>query len=157
MTPTVREQPAEHVSLLSEDDLYLFNEGSHFRLYNHLGAHPLTVGGIPGTFFAVWAPSAERVAVMGDFNGWDRNSHLLQPRGNSGIWEGFLPNVGRGATYKYFITSRFHGYQVEKADPYGWFHEVPPRTASVIWDLDYRWGDERWMRSAASAIACKRR
>src|SRR5205814_4704815 len=145
MTQAVLARPTEHVTLLSEEDLYLFNEGSHFRLYNHLGAHPMTANGVAGTYFAVWAPSGERVTVMGDFNGWNRDSHPLQPRGSSGIWEGFIPKIGRGTTYKYYITSRFHGYRVEKADPFGWFHEVPPRTGSVVWDLAYTWGDERWM------------
>jgi 1,4-alpha-glucan branching enzyme len=145
MTQAVPEPAAEYVTRLSDADLYLFNEGSHFRLYNHLGAHPMTVGGVAGTYFAVWAPSAERVAVMGDFNFWDRENRQLQARGASGVWEGFIPGVGKGANYKYYITSRFHGYCVEKADPFGWFHEVPPRTASVVWDLAYTWGDERWM------------
>ena len=149
MTTQVRERPAEHVTLLSDEDIYLFNEGSHFRLYNHLGAHPMTVGGAAGTYFAVWAPSAERVAVIGDFNGWNRDSHLLKPRGSSGLWEGFLPAIGKGTTYKYYITSRFHGHRAEKADPFGWFHEVPPRTASVVWDLAYEWGDAAWMKERA--------
>src|SRR5262249_58506708 len=100
MTQAVREPVAEYVTRLSDEDLYLFNEGSHFRLYNHLGAHPMTVNGVAGTYFAVWAPSAERVAVMGDFNFWDRGNRQLQARGGSGIWEGFVPGVGKGANYK---------------------------------------------------------
>ncbi|MBI4467607.1 MAG: 1,4-alpha-glucan branching protein GlgB [Acidobacteria bacterium] len=135
------------VTLLSEDDLYLFNEGSHYRLYQKLGAHPLATPQETGTYFAVWAPDAERVFVMGDFNGWNRASHPLRSRGASGIWEGFVPGVGKGATYKYYIESRYHGYRVEKADPFAFFGEVSPRTASVVWALDYSWGDEAWMRS----------
>ena len=134
------------VSLLTEDDLYLFNEGSHLRLYEKLGAHPLHIEGVSGTYFAVWAPNAERVFVMGDFNGWEKTSHPLQPRGQSGIWEGFIPGVGHGARYKYHIVSRYHDYQVDKADPLGFFHEIPPRTASLVWDLSYSWGDNAWMR-----------
>ncbi|MDR5694886.1 MAG: 1,4-alpha-glucan branching protein GlgB [Armatimonadota bacterium] len=134
------------VSLLSEDDLHLFNEGTHFRLYEKLGAHPLEVEGVSGTYFAVWAPNAERVFVMGDFNGWEKTTHPLQPRGQSGIWEGFIPGIGHGSRYKYHIVSRYRAYRVDKADPFGFFHEIPPRTASIVWDLTYPWGDEAWMQ-----------
>ncbi len=133
------------VSLLTDDDLFLFNEGNHFRLYNKLGAHPMTVDGVDGTYFAVWAPDAEQVFVMGDFNGWDKASHPLGSRGQSGIWEGFLPGVGQGTIYKYYIHSRYHGYRVDKADALGFYYEGPPRTASIVWDLDYAWGDQDWM------------
>ncbi len=138
-------------SLLTDDDLYLFNEGSHFELHEKLGAHPLTVDGKPGTYFAVWAPNAERVTVMGDWNGWNKEQHVLRPRGSSGIWEGFVPGVERGAVYKYHIRSRHKGYRVDKADPFGLFHEIPPRTGSVVWDLEYRWEDQDWMRSRGEA------
>ncbi|MDR7435714.1 MAG: 1,4-alpha-glucan branching protein GlgB [Armatimonadota bacterium] len=134
------------VSLLSEDDLHLFNEGTHFRLYEKLGAHPLEVEGVSGTYFAIWAPNAERVFVMGDFNGWEKTTHPLQPRGQSGIWEGFIPGIGHGSRYKYHIVSRYRAYRVDKADPFGFFHEIPPRTASIVWDLTYPWGDEAWMQ-----------
>jgi 1,4-alpha-glucan branching enzyme len=130
------------VSLLTEDDLYLFNEGSHFRLYEKLGAHPLAH---QGTYFALWAPDAEQVFVMGDFNGWDKASHRLHPRGQSGIWEGFIPGVGKGNIYKYHLVSRYRGYRVDKADPFASHNETPPKTASVVWDLDYTWGDQAWM------------
>ncbi|MGQ9571880.1 MAG: 1,4-alpha-glucan branching protein GlgB [Dehalococcoidia bacterium] len=133
------------VTLLTDDDLYLFNEGSHLRLYDKLGAHHLSVAGQEGTYFAVWAPDAERVSVVGDFNGWDRGSHALRPRGQSGIWEGFIPGVAKGALYKYHIASRYRGYHVEKADPFAFRAEVPPKTASVVWDLDHSWGDEDWL------------
>jgi 1,4-alpha-glucan branching enzyme len=129
----------------SDDDLYLFNEGSHFRLYEKLGARLMTVDGLEGSHFSVWAPNAEKVAVMGDFNGWDTESHPLRPLGRSGIWQGFIPGVGKGTIYKYRIVSRHHGYRVDKADPFAFYGEIPPRTGSVVWDLDYAWGDDEWM------------
>ena len=132
------------ISLLNEDDLYLFNQGSHFRLYEKLGAH-LVAGENTGTYFAVWAPDAEQVFVMGDFNQWHRDSHALMPKGQSGIWEGFFSDMGKGALYKYRIVSRFNDYRVDKADPLSIFNEVPPKTASIVWDLDYTWGDREWM------------
>ncbi len=135
------------VSLLTDDDLYLFNEGSHFRLYEKLGSHRLNINGQEGTYFAVWAPNAERVSVMGDFNGWDKTSHPLYSRGESGIWEGFVPGVGRGNIYKYHISSRYLDYRVDKADPLAFYDETPPKTGSIIWDLEYTWGDEAWMKS----------
>ncbi|MBI4303332.1 MAG: 1,4-alpha-glucan branching protein GlgB [Chloroflexi bacterium] len=134
------------LSPLTADDIYLFNEGNHFRLYEKLGAHPLTIDGEDGTYFAVWAPDAARVSLTGDFNSWDKTSHPLHQRGHSGIWEGFLPGVSRGTTYKYFIASRYNGYRVDKADPFALCSETPPKTASVVWDLSYQWGDEQWMR-----------
>lgn len=133
------------LSLLTADDSYLFNEGSHFRLYHKLGAHLVTQGETSGTYFAVWAPDAERVAVIGDFNGWDDTRNLLVPKGQTGIWEGFFPGIGKGTLYKYRIASRFHGYRVDKADPFSYFNETPPKTASIVWDLHYDWGDHQWM------------
>jgi 1,4-alpha-glucan branching enzyme len=148
MIPVTRTaRPRYDVSLLSADDLHWFNEGTHYRLYEKLGAHPLTAHGEAGTVFAVWAPAAEQVFVMGEFNGWDKASHPLRPKGNSGIWEGFVPGVGEGAPYKYHIVSRYHGYRVDKADPFAFYSEVPPRTGSVVWDLDYRWNDGDWLAS----------
>ena len=140
--PTVRYDK----SLLSDDDLYLFNEGSHYKLYEKLGAHPLTIDGTKGTYFAVWAPNAREVYVIGDFNGWDRTLHRLQHRGKSGIWEGFINGINTGSVYKYYIVSRYHNYTVEKADPFAFFSETPPKTASIVWDMDYRWGDHAWMK-----------
>ena len=132
-------------TLLSNLDLHLFNEGTHYRLYEKLGAHPMRVGDVEGTHFAVWAPNAERVSVMGDFNYWDRSDRPLEPRGASGIWEGFVPGAGRGMRYKYFIASRLLDYRIDKADPFAFYNEKPPQTASIIWDLDYIWGDQAWM------------
>jgi 1,4-alpha-glucan branching enzyme len=134
-----------NVTLLTDDDLFLFNEGNHFRLYGKLGAHPTSMDGVAGTYFAVWAPDAEHVFVTGDFDGWGRTSHPMLPRGRSGIWECFVPIVGKGTLYKYHISSRYNDYQVDKADPFAFHSEIPPKTASVVWDLDYTWGDGEWM------------
>jgi 1,4-alpha-glucan branching enzyme len=134
-------------SLLTDYDLHLFNEGNHNSLYEKLGAHAATVDGQHGTYFAVWAPDAYSVSVIGDFNGWDKASHPLRTRGGSGIWEGFVPELGPGTVYKYHVASRYLGYSVDKADPYAFENEIPPRTASIIWDLNYNWGDGEWMHS----------
>lgn len=134
-------------SLLSDYDAYLFNQGEHYEIWRKLGAHPLTVEGMAGTYFAVWAPASKSVAVVGDFNDWNRESHPLRPFGSSGIWEGFIPDLHHGSLYKYHIVSADGNYRVDKADPYGYFHEVAPKTASVIWDLDYDWNDSRWMHA----------
>jgi 1,4-alpha-glucan branching enzyme len=132
-------------SLLTDDDLYLFNEGSWLRAYEKLGAHLVQYDEERGVYFAVWAPNARSVSVIGDFNGWTPGRHPLRPRGSSGIWEGFVPGLGAGVLYKYHVQSQYRGYQVQKADPYGFYHETPPRTASVVWSLDYEWGDREWM------------
>jgi 1,4-alpha-glucan branching enzyme len=134
------------VTLLTEDDLYLFNEGNHFHLYEKLGAHVVTRGGTRGTYFAVWAPDAEMVYVMGDFNGWNKSSHALRSRAVSGIWEGFISGVEKGAKYKFHVCSRYQGYTADKTDPFALHGETPPLTASIVWDLDYLWNDEAWMR-----------
>ena len=142
----VNSQPSDHATLFSGDDLYLFNEGSHFRLYEKLGAHTITLDGTIGTYFAVWAPNARQVSVIGDFNYWNRESHLLRERGQSGIWEGFIPGILKGALYKYHIISHHRDYRVDKADPFALLNEIPPRTASVVWDTEYDWGDAGWMK-----------
>src|SRR5205085_2480977 len=134
--------------ILSEQDLYLFNEGSHFQLYDKLGAHPIYKGGeLIGTSFAVWAPNAREVFVMGDFNGWNKTSHPLYGRGQSGIWQNVVPGVGPGTVYKFRIVSHHNGFQVDKADPFAFFSELPPRTGSVVWDTSYEWHDQEWMAS----------
>jgi len=132
-------------SLLTADDLFLFNEGSHFRLYEKLGAHEVTDNQLTGTYFAVWAPNAAQVSVIGDFNGWDKLSHPLRPKGSSGIWEGFIPKLEKGIVYKYHIVSQFSNYQVDKADPFAAFNQIAPEKASVTWNLDYSWQDQAWM------------
>src|ERR1700693_2149018 len=134
-------------SLLTDQDLHLFNEGTHYQIYNKLGAHLTTVAGQPGTYFAVWAPNASDVSVVGSFNNWDPKSHRLQARGSSGIWEGFIPGAGKGTLYKFHIVSHNQGHVGEKADPFGILHEEPPRTASVVWDLEYKWNDRTWMET----------
>ena len=138
---------------MSANDLYLFNEGSHFQLYDKLGAHIVSDGATPGVHFAVWAPNARQVSVIGDFNGWDRSSHCLQSLQSSGIWEGFIPGLEQGALYKYFIESSHNGYQVEKTDPFSHYYELSPKTASITWDLDYAWGDDEWMATRRESPA----
>jgi 1,4-alpha-glucan branching enzyme len=135
------------ISLLKPEDLHLFNEGRHYRAYQKLGAHLLNDGTEQGTCFSVWAPNAREVSVIGSFNGWDRKLHPLKPSGSSGIWEGFIPGVSQGDLYKFHIRSQQHGHVVDKADPFGILHEKPPRTASVVWDLDYQWSDQSWMEN----------
>jgi 1,4-alpha-glucan branching enzyme len=136
-------------SLLTDLDLHLFHEGNHFHVQDKLGAHPGVRAGEEGCFFGVFAPNAAKVFVMGDFNGWNKQSHPLAPREPGGVWEGFVPGVGRGAIYKYHLVSRHGGYRVDKADPYGFAAERPPLTASVVDVLDFSnaWHDEEWMRS----------
>ncbi len=131
---------------LGEQDLHLFNEGTHTRAYRQMGSHLAMVEGEQGVSFAVWAPNAESVGVMGDFNGWDKQSHLLHRVGDAGIWQGFVPGLGQGAVYKYHVRSRLGGFAVDKADPFAFRHETPPRTGSVVWDLAYDWGDAAWMK-----------
>ena len=140
----VRELPA--AAALTDHDIYLFREGTHTRLYERLGAHPRIVDGEQGVAFAVWAPNAETVSVIGDFNGWDRGRHPLAPRRDgSGVWQGFVAGISKGERYKYHVVSRYRGYRADKGDPYAFAWEPPPRTASVVWDLDYSWGDQQWM------------
>ncbi|GKS56612.1 1,4-alpha-glucan branching enzyme GlgB [Nitrospira sp.] len=146
-------RPASHTaharawSRLTADDLHFFNEGTHLRLYDKLGAHLGNVNGVVGTWFAVWAPNARRVSVFGDFNGWTTPGETLHPVERSGLWEGFVAGVKQGTLYKYHVESHLHGYAVEKADPFGTLHEQVPKTASVVWDLTYGWQDQAWMAS----------
>ncbi len=149
MTYDAQARRFRQVTRLSGDDVYLFNEGSHFRTYEHLGAHLMEVDGVPGTYFAVWAPDALRVSVIGDFNEWRPEAQALLPHGSSGIWEAFVPGVRHGASYKFHVVSRHRGYVVDKSDPHGVFQEVAPRTASRVWDLSYQWGDQEWLAARA--------
>lgn len=138
-------QPVVPFSLFSARDVELFQEGIHAHLYEKFGAHTLEYEGVKGTYFAVWAPNAAYVSVIGDFNEWDHYSHTLYPRWDkSGIWEGFVPHAKKGALYKYFIRSN-SGEELRKGDPYANYWELRPRTASVAWQLDYKWKDKRWM------------
>jgi len=137
-------------SLLSDYDIGLFKSGKHYHLYEKLGAHRVVHEGITGTYFAVWAPNAETVSLVGNFNGWTKGEHPLTVRPDgSGIWEGFFPAIGKGEYYKYHIRS-LNGYEIEKADPYAFLAETPPRTASVVWDLDFSWTDESWLEDRKS-------
>jgi 1,4-alpha-glucan branching enzyme len=139
--------PASHV--ISEYDLYLFGEGNHTRIYDKLGAHPITVAGTAGVHFAVWAPNADRVSVVGDFNAWDGRRHPMQMLGASGVWDLFVPDVTVGARYKYEVRTR-HGAITLKADPYGFAFELPPATASIVCRPDHDWQDAEWMRTRES-------
>ncbi|RFM33784.1 1,4-alpha-glucan branching protein GlgB [Chitinophaga silvisoli] len=142
-------QPVEPFSLFSEQDIKLFQEGLHPHLYEKFGSHQTTFQGVSGTYFAVWAPNATYLSVIGDFNDWDQHRHHLYPRWDkSGIWEGFIPQVAPGTLYKYFIRSN-SGEELRKGDPYANYWELRPKTASVTWELDYQWKDSSWMKTRA--------
>ena len=131
-------------SLFSDLDIHLFQEGKHFKLYEKLGSHVVTVDSESGVYFAVWAPSAHRVSVVGDFNGWNKESHVLNVRWDkSGIWEGFIPGIAAGTVYKYIIHAD-SGEILEKGDPYAQLWEEPPKTGSVVWSENYKWKDKKW-------------
>ena len=133
-----------------EQDIHLFREGTHCELYRCFGAHPTSLDGTDGVHFAVWAPNAATVSVIGDFNDWNRDANALTQRDDgSGIWEGFVSGVAQGTSYKYHVASRVGDYRVDKADPFAFYGEAPPQTASRVWSLDYDWGDGDWMRSRA--------
>ena len=132
---------------ITDHDVYLFREGKHFELYNKLGAHVMETDGNKGVHFAVWAPNAESVNVIGNFNGWNKDAHSLHARwDSSGIWEGFVCGIGKGEVYKFFVRSHHNGYCVDKTDPYAFFAEAAPKTASIVWDLKYEWKDQGWMK-----------
>jgi 1,4-alpha-glucan branching enzyme len=134
-------------SLFTEFDIDLFKAGKHFRLYEKLGAHMIEVNDVKGVYFAVWAPTAQSVSVIGDFNSWKQGQHQLEVRwDSSGIWEGFIPELGSGTVYKYKIQSNIGGLSTEKADPFAFYCEQPPNTASIVWDLDHKWKDDKWMK-----------
>ncbi len=133
-------------SLFSEFDINLFKSGKHYRLYDKLGSHLIEVNGVKGTYFAVWAPTAKSVSVVGDFNYWLEGDHKLYVRWDaSGIWEGFIPGLDKGTLYKYKIHSNNQDIKTEKADPFARYCEHPPKTASVVWEGDYKWKDKKWM------------
>ncbi|MGH8609910.1 MAG: 1,4-alpha-glucan branching protein GlgB [Gammaproteobacteria bacterium] len=140
--------------MVTEHDVYLFREGSHSRLYEKFGSHIGQVNSIAGTHFAVWAPNAERVSVIGDFNEWAPDAHPLEPRyDGSGIWENFISGVAHGALYKYRISSRYNDYRVDKGDPFAFCWEAPPRTATKVWELRHPWSDAEWMQNRRGANA----
>ncbi|WP_397447462.1 1,4-alpha-glucan branching protein GlgB [Polaribacter sp. R77954] len=135
-------------SLFTEFDINLFKAGKHYRLYEKFGSHIINVDGEQGTYFAVWAPSAKSVSVVGDFNFWLEGEHKLNVRWDgSGIWEGFIPNVEKGNIYKYKIQSSNNDIITEKADPFARRCEHPPKTASVVWEDEYQWQDKKWMKN----------
>jgi len=132
---------------LTEEDLYLFGKGDHHKIYEKLGAHSATVEDVDGVHFAVWAPNARNVSVVGDFNGWHGGHHQMRVLGGSGIWELFIPNIGEGEKYKFEIKDR-HGNMMLKSDPYGFYHEIRPHTASIVFNIDrYQWNDTEWMEN----------
>src|ERR671922_1846526 len=136
--PTVTDRP---ISLTGHDQ-YLFREGTHSRLYEKLGAHVLG----DGTQFAVWAPNASQVSVIGDFNGWDPRSNPMRGS-DAGVWSTMVPGVKSGAVYKYHVVSKHGNHRADKADPYAFRCEIPPRTGSMVWKLDYEWNDADWMKN----------
>ena len=142
--------------MLSADDIYLFREGTHSSLYREMGCQLLA--GDEGAHFAVWAPNAQEVSVIGDWNAWQPHADALSPRWDgSGIWEGRVAAVRRGASYKYRVTSKLSGRVADKADPFAFYAEVPPARASRAWSLEYAWNDSAWMRNAGAAMRSMRR
>lgn len=143
---------AHGASLFSDYDIHLFKEGNHFRLFDKLGSRMITVDDVKGFYFAVWAPNAAYISVVGDFNGWNKNSHPLAARlDGSGIWEGFIPGLDKGVLYKYHIASRYNNYKAEKGDPFAFYWELSPHTASRTWNLEYEWNDQKWMSNRKHA------
>ncbi len=142
--------PYNYPPLLTDYDIFLFAQGRHLDIYKKLGAHPRQVDGVTGVNFAVWAPNCYKIAVTGDFNRWDARVHPLQANGDSGIWEIFIPGLAPGISYKYEIRSHNDGYRAEKADPYAFYAEMRPSTASIVCDIaEYQWSDENWMATRA--------
>ena len=142
---TTMYDPYSFESILTDYDFHLIGEGRHYTIYDRLGAQVRTVDGISGVNFCVWAPNAQSVSVVGDFNQWDGRGHLMRKHIPSGIWELFVPEIGPGEKYKVRVKSRW-GEVVDKSDPYGFAAELPPRTASIVADLNhYQWGDGQWM------------
>jgi 1,4-alpha-glucan branching enzyme len=134
--------------LLSDYDLHLIGEGTHYEKYEKLGAHVREIDGVLGVSFGVWAPNAQRVSVVGDFNGWDGRTHPMRVRGNSGVWELFIPCLREGDLYKFEIKGRWNDYLAVKADPYGFYFEMRPQTAAIVYDINrYAWEDDAWMRA----------
>jgi 1,4-alpha-glucan branching enzyme len=140
-------QTGGEYSRFSDYDIHLFKSGHHYKLYQKFGAHLVEHNGTEGTYFAVWAPNAEKVSVMGNWNGWNHYAQQLNLRWDgSGIWETFIPHIKKGEAYKYFIKSKYGGREFEKGDPFGFYWERPPKTASIVWDTWYEWNDAAWMQ-----------
>lgn len=140
------EDPYRFPPLLTDYDLYLYGEGNFFYAYEKLGAHPVVVDGIAGVNFAVWAPNAQRVSLVGPFNGWDNRTHPMRRHEQMGVWELFFPHLPNGMHYKYAVLSRYLGYEINKADPFGFYAEMRPSTDSRVWDINqYTWHDDEWL------------
>jgi 1,4-alpha-glucan branching enzyme len=147
-------QAVEPYTLFTDFDIQLFQSGKHYKLYEKMGSHVVQNQGVTGTYFAVWAPNAASVHVIGNFNGWNDQSHGLYPRWDgSGIWEGWIQQIGNGEVYKYSIITNNGGGKLEKGDPYALRWEIPPQTASIIWDTWYEWDDQDWMKKRGSKNA----
>lgn len=142
--------PEKGIRILTDFDLHLIGEGSHYKKYEKLGAHVIEFDGVKGVHFAVWAPNAKRVSVIGDFNNWDAGSNPMHCLGSSGIWEAFVPGAGEGALYKFEIKSRLRKYTSQKADPFAFYFELRPKSASIVYDINgYEWSDDEWIRRRA--------
>ena len=142
-------KPVWNYSILYDDDIVNYQNGSHYSLYKKFGSKKMTVLGKEGYYFCLWAPNATKVSVVGNFNDWNKDSHQLQPRwDNSGIWEGFIPGIKRGELYKYNIRG-FNGIETEKGDPLAHFWEKRPLTSSITWEFDYQWRDDDWIHPGA--------
>jgi len=142
----LHEDPYAFPPVLTELDIYLMGEGTHLHIYEQLGAHLIEVNGVQGVHFAVWAPNAQRVSVVGNFNNWDGRRHPMRFHQAIGLWELFIPGLGEAEVYKYEIKTRYHDYTVTKADPIGFASEVRPKNASVVWDINkHEWNDDKWM------------
>ncbi len=147
----------ENLNVITEFDRYLFAEGTHYEIYKKLGAHPMTIDGVDGTYFAVWAPNAAGASVVGNFNGWDAGADEMRRIADSGIYELFIPDIKQGEVYKYCIRTGA-GDAVYKTDPYGCFCELRPANASIVYDAGgYKWNDAAWMRMRAATGREERR
>ncbi|MBQ7568478.1 1,4-alpha-glucan branching enzyme, partial [bacterium] len=137
---------AEKMPVMTDYDEYLWSQANHHRAYLRMGAHEAEYNGVKGTYFAVWAPNAESVSVIGDFNGWQVGANPLNLRYETGVWGGFVPGIAQGCLYKYAVKPRNGNFVFEKADPYGFASELRPRTASIVWNVNaYSWNDGEWM------------
>lgn len=143
---TTTADPYAFPSTFSDYDEFLITQGTHTTIYEKLGAHPVQINGVPGVQFRVWAPNAKRVSVIGDFNRWDGRRHPMRRHLNSGIWEIFIPSLSQGTLYKYELFTNYRNYVVAKSDPIGFYHELRPSTASIVWDINkHQWQDDQWM------------
>ncbi len=150
----LHEDPYSFPSYMTELDTYLLGEGTHLHIYERLGAHLIEINGIKGVHFAVWAPNAQRVSVVGNFNNWDGRRHPMRFHQSIGVCELFVPGLGESEVYKYEIKTHYHGYMVTKADPVGFASELRPKNASVVWNINkYQWNDDQWLAERAQKHA----